>query len=83
MMTSVLHIALGESLPFGALRTLWLGLEAGPTRRAPLAFESLYHMYRKLSRCVEYVASGAGRTHASDEAVLERIESFGQMSASG
>jgi len=78
LMSSVLHIALGESLPFGALRTLWLGLETGPTRCAPLAFESLYHMYRKLSRCVEYVALGAGLAQASGEAVLERIESFGQ-----
>lgn len=71
-----LQVALGQGLPASALRELWL---EGRTHvlPAPLIFESLYHMYQKLSKCVDFVSAGTVPSHGSAH-VLHRIESFGQ-----
>jgi len=71
-----LQFALGRGLPPCALRTLWLQGE-GNTLPAPMVFESLYHMYQKLSKCVDYVAAGT-RPFLGAAHVLKRIESYGQ-----
>jgi len=71
-----LQLALGRGLPPSALRTLLLQDDAS-TVPAPLVFESMYHMYQKLSKCLDYVTIGAKPCEGAD-GILYRIESFGQ-----
>lgn len=73
-----LHMAMGRGLPMSALRWLYLHDEAHhmPT---PMVFESMYHMYRKLSKCVDYITVGVSQFITSSSShVLGQIESFGQ-----
>merc|ERR1740130_1104906 len=44
---------------------------------APMVFESMYHVYQKLSKCVDYMTVGLQPSLGSNH-VLKRIESFGQ-----
>lgn len=71
-----LQLALGRGLPPSALRALLLQDDAS-TIPAPLVFESMYHMYQKLSKCLDYVTAGA-EPHEGADGLLYRIESFGQ-----
>eukprot|EP00746_Dinoflagellata_sp_MGD_P155922 gnl/MRDRNA2_/MRDRNA2_85622_c0_seq1.p1 gnl/MRDRNA2_/MRDRNA2_85622_c0~~gnl/MRDRNA2_/MRDRNA2_85622_c0_seq1.p1 ORF type:complete len:377 (+),score=58.81 gnl/MRDRNA2_/MRDRNA2_85622_c0_seq1:16-1146(+) len=72
-----LEVALGSGLPQSALRTLWL---RGQDHRFPAgaAFETMYHMYRKLSRLLDYMADKAPHLSTTSE-VLWHIESFGHV----
>eukprot|EP00747_Dinoflagellata_sp_TGD_P097779 gnl/TRDRNA2_/TRDRNA2_167234_c0_seq1.p1 gnl/TRDRNA2_/TRDRNA2_167234_c0~~gnl/TRDRNA2_/TRDRNA2_167234_c0_seq1.p1 ORF type:complete len:458 (+),score=53.93 gnl/TRDRNA2_/TRDRNA2_167234_c0_seq1:184-1557(+) len=67
-----LQLALGRGLPPSGLRTLWLHDNASHFLASPISFQSLYHMYRKLSKCVDYVSVALGSSQ-----VLNRIEKFG------
>lgn len=71
-----LQVAIGQGLPASALRRLWL---KGQVDTLPMliVFESLYHMYQKLSKCVDYIIAGA-QPGCGSTAILARIESFGQ-----
>merc|ERR1712110_1295145 len=72
-----LQMALGRGLPASALRTLWLQGEADYVLHAPLVFESMYHVYQKLSKCLDYVTVNAHPSLGSSY-ILGQIESFGQ-----
>jgi len=71
-----LQIALGRGFPPCALRTLWLRRHIC-ARMPPIRFASMYHMYRKLSKCIDYVSAVIERPPSSSH-ILERIETFGQ-----
>lgn len=71
-----LQVALGRGLPPSSLRALWLWNEAY-TLPSPIIFDSMYHVYKKLSKCIDHVTAGTQLLLGSRR-VLERIESFGQ-----
>jgi len=82
-----IQASIGQSMPMSALRWILLDGDVRATVSPTLAFESLYHMYRRLSKCVDHVS--AGMLHSVPVAdpqpaigrsnqVILRIESFGQ-----
>mmetsp|Transcript_24135 Transcript_24135/g.75041 ORF Transcript_24135/g.75041 Transcript_24135/m.75041 type:complete len:477 (+) Transcript_24135:117-1547(+) len=74
-----LRLALGRGLPASTLRELLLCSAAPALPPAPLAFQAMYHMYRRLSRCVDHVVAGTQPpSPRSPSRVLGLIEGFGQ-----
>jgi len=73
-----LWLALARGLPVGDLRLLFTTPEESSVPlQLPPTFDSMYHMYQKLSKLVGYISTSAGRGLDPDT-VLKSIEAFGQ-----